>query len=129
MGAMVRSYDEKEEPLDKIFFNKPHTAIHLAPGGAREVPVWAEGARNFRGLVPPSRAHYMALVKLGNGVIEAIIDTGGARSLIDLDTARTLGLKIEMAKSNNMGNFWGPGGEVMGYTGTVRGPIKFHLTG
>ena len=69
----------------------------------------------------------MALVKLGNGVLEAIVDTGGARSLIDLDTAKTLGLEVEMAKSNNMGNFWGPGGEVMGYSGTVRGPIKFQI--
>ena len=70
----------------------------------------------------------MALVKVGKGLIEAIVDTGGARSLIDVDTARTLGLDIELAKSNNMGNFWGPGGEVMGYLGTVRGPIKFQMT-
>ena len=93
------------------------------------MPEWAsKDAINYRGLVPASLSHYMVLIQLGAGICEAIIDTGGARSLIDLDTAKALKLDIELAKKNDMGCFWGPGGEVMGYAGRVKGPIKFQLS-
>ena len=126
MGALVRVFDKDHEVPDKVYLNKPPDKISKAPVGSRTMPDWvSDDVINYRGLVPSSTSHYMALVKLGRGICEAIVDTGGARSLIDLDTAKTLGLKVEMANKNDMGCFWGPGGEVMGYAGRIKGPIKF----
>ena len=41
MGAMIRTFEDQGEKLDKIFLNKPPCPIHLAPLGVRELPEWA----------------------------------------------------------------------------------------
>lgn len=95
------------------------------PAGARGLPEWApKGARNKRGLLPISRSHYIALVAIGGGFCEAIVDTGGARSMLDYDTAVALGLEVELSGGDkNFGSFWGPSGDPISYFGRVRGPV------
>ena len=57
-----------------------------------EMPKWAsKGAHNGRGKVVTTVDQYVALVEVENTVMEAIVDTGGARSLIDYASARALG--------------------------------------
>jgi predicted aspartyl protease len=42
--------------------------------------------------------------------VEALIDTGGARCMIDIETANKLGLEVEVAtKEKNWGSYFGPG--------------------
>ena len=93
------------------------------------MPSWAPpGTKNLRGIVPPSTAHYMGIVGLGQGVLEGIFDTGGARSMIDKNTAELLGLTVEKAKSGtDFGGFIGPGGNSQKYYGRVVGPLKMQL--
>jgi hypothetical protein len=54
----------------------------------------------------------MGLVGIGNGVIEALFDTGGARTMLDKKTALLLGLTITRPpKGQDFGTFVGPGGK------------------
>ena len=62
---------------------------------------------------------------MGNGVLEAIFDTSGARSLIDRNTADKLGYKVYVASSKaEHGSYVGPNGKPVKYYGRVKGPIK-----
>ena len=128
MDALLSSIPEEAavQP-DKVFMNKTADKIIAKPATQRCLPVWAEkGTINLRGLVPTSVAHYMALVGIGKGVCEALVDTGGARSLVDMDTAKKLKLDIEYAgQGKDMGGFYGPGGDTTEYAGRVKGPIHF----
>lgn len=96
------------------------------PAGARGLPKWAkEGAKNGRGMLPISRSHYIGLIAIDGGFCEAIVDTGGARSMIDYESAKALGLNIELAsKERSFGSFWGPSGEPIEYFGRVKGPVE-----
>lgn len=52
------------------------------------------------------------------------MDTGGARSMLDYDTAVALGLEVELSGGDkNFGSFWGPSGDPISYFGRVRGPV------
>ena len=56
----------------------------------RGLPAWAAGQRNMQGLIQFSRSHYGVVAVKGPGeenpvVAEAVIDTGGSKSLIDAD--------------------------------------------
>ena len=62
-----------------------------APQRADAMPAWAtEGALNLRGLTELSPAHYSAVCELGAGVVDVMLDTAGARTMIDLETATRL---------------------------------------
>ena len=61
---------------------------------------------------------------LNDVLVEAIVDTGGARSIIDEHTARELGLHVELATATRgHGAFWGPGATPIKYHGAVPGPV------
>ena len=80
-------------------------------------------------MIRPTGAHFLIPVQLGNGVIDAVLDTGGARSVIDADTARQLGLKIERATARkNFGSFWGPSSKPVNYYGRIKGPVKVRFS-
>lgn len=100
------------------------------PAGAKGLPLWApSGARNGRGLLPISRAHYTALLSIEGAFVEAIIDTGGARSMIDYETAKALGLNIQLADATqSFGSFWGPSGAPCEYFGRVKGPVEIRFS-
>lgn len=56
------------------------------------------------------------------------MDTGGARSMIDHESAKALGLNIELADGNkSFGSFWGPSGEPINYFGRVKGPVDVNF--
>ena len=51
----------------------------------------------------------MVPVQLGNmpgAVVEAIADMGGAKSLLDLESAHITGLSVRMAKDQEFGTLW-----------------------
>lgn len=82
---------------------------------------------NHLGHLPLSPLHFIVTVAINGAVVDAIVDSGGARSLIDSRTARLLGLTWEEAKNGEAGLFWGPGGEPTPYKGLVRGPVKLQF--
>ena len=98
----------------------------------RSLPGWARGHKNLRGLINFSRSHFYAVVAVkGPGsnpssdqaavVGEAVIDTGGSRSLIDADSAEQYGLQVTVGDA---GFFWGPGNKAEPYYGKVEGPVS-----
>ena len=90
----------------------------------RCLPAWAGKRRNLLGLVPFSRCHYFGVVAINDSVIEALLDTGGAKSLVDVDTAEQMGLEV---KQGEAGYFWGPGNTATPYYGRVEGPIRLQF--
>ena len=81
------------------------------------LPEWAEGMLNSRGHVPLSCNHFIGLVAINGTFIECIIDTGGARTMLDKATASAAGLSI---------NLPGEGVEVGGCYGPSRGDIIYY---
>ena len=66
---------------------------------------------------------------LNDVLVEAIVDTGGARSIIDEHTARELGLHVELATATRgHGAFWGPGATPIKYHGVVPGPVHVQFS-
>ena len=90
------------------------------------VPSWAKGLYNKDALdmVRLSTTHYMGTVIINKKLIHAMIDTCGARSMMDKDTALELGFDIEIAtKEKHFGSFYGPGNKTIHYYGRIRGPV------
>lgn len=76
-----------------------------------------------------SSAHYTGLCKIGGGVVEAMLDTGGARSMIDLQTAEMLGLPIERTTSSKyFGCFYSASAVPTPYAGRVKGPVEVRFS-
>ena len=71
----------------------------------RRLPAWAGKRRNLLGLVPFSRCHYFGVVAINDSFIEALLDMGGSKSLVDVDTVEQMGLEV---KQGELGYFWGP---------------------
>jgi len=83
---------------------------------------------NLRGWVPVSLSHYMAVIRIGRGVCEAVIDTGAAKTLIDYDTAIKMGLKVELAtEEKSFGSFWGPSGPERKYYSRIPGEVRIEF--
>ena len=104
-----------------------NTLIRVPENSA--LPDWCdEQDINLRGWVPISLSHYMAVIRIGRGVCEAVIDTGAAKTIIDYQTAMKMGLTIEVAtKENNFGSFWEPSGPESLYYGRVPGKVKIEF--
>lgn len=100
------------------------------PKNPHQMPEWASrDAKNFRSLSTPSRAHYTALCEVGGGVANVMLDTAGARSMIDLATAEQLGLPVEkVTASRYFGSFYSASGVPTAYAGRVKGPIQFRFS-
>ena len=74
---------------------------------------------------------FVLLLQIGDrpgAVTEGIADTGGARSLVDLNSAQSLGLNVTRAKGTEFGTFYGPASELRAYAGVVRGPVAFRFS-
>ena len=79
--------------------------------------------------MPHSLAHYMVTIRIGKGVVDAVIDTGAARTIIDAETAKRMGLPIEVAtRSKSFGTYWGPSGPESHYYGRIPGPVKVEFS-
>jgi hypothetical protein len=100
------------------------------PAGSRGVPAWAPAdAKNFRGLLPVSKAHYLGLVTINGNLTEVVLDTAGSRTMLDSNTAKTLGLKVDWADENStIGTFSGVGGSALKYAGILKGPVEIRFS-
>ena len=115
--------------MDKLYHTKPIMGPVL-PSHPAAKPGWVDASvTNLMGLVPASAAHYMAAVKVNNALMFAIVDTGGARTMMDVTVAEKLGLPVERAtKGRKFGSFWGPGSKEVYYYGKVRGPVRIQVS-
>ena len=108
------------------------TAPPPTPAVSQAMPDRATaGALNCRGRMRQSHDQYVILLQVGEApgaVTEALGDTGGARSLIDLDSAHAMGLQVHHARGSEYGTFYGPGGREQAYLGVVKGPIPLRFS-
>ena len=71
----------------------------------------------------------MATVILEGKLIHTMVDTCGAKSMIDKKTALDLGFEVEVAtRQKHFGSFYGPGDKVIYYYGRIKGPLKVHFS-
>ena len=82
---------------------------------------------NFRGCLGWDSSQFITLVGVaGKCLSEALVDTGGSCSIMDLALARRMGLPVTMAQSTEFGMFTTPGRLApMAYPAAVMGPIDF----
>ena len=67
---------------------------------------------------------FMGLVGIGTSITTAILDTGGARSMCDVETAAKLGIVWQSAKGNEFGSYQGVGGHPVPYAGVAKGALR-----
>ena len=60
-------------------------------------------------------------------VLEGIGDTGATRTLMDMATARGVGLTMETVHGLEFGTYFGPGSKEKPYAGRVVGPVVLHF--
>ena len=69
------------------------------------------------------------MVQIAHVLIESILDTGGARSLIDRATCEAVGLPIEVAtKERHFGRYYGASTGDRFYYGRVPGPLEVRFS-
>ena len=85
-------------------------------------------ALNCRGLLKWTPDQYVLVVQVGDTVVEAIGDTGGSKSLIDVELAKQMGLHMLEAPNGEFGTYYGPGGEEKAYYGKVPGPLTIRFS-
>lgn len=111
------------------------TSVVPVPRG-RERVTWADPhSINVRGRVDPGDCHFLAVCTINGVSTDVVVDTGGARTMMDLNTAVLMGLDVEqvpLEKQRGLeyypfGYYVGPGGLPVPYAGRIRGPfgIKF----
>lgn len=108
--------------------DKEHIAAH--PKVIHKYPAWVNGKVEVDAIrkIKLSDSHYMGTIVLGGVFMHAMLDTCGAKSMIDRRTAEELGFDIEIAtKHNHFGSFYGPGGKVVYYYGRIKGPLEVWL--
>ena len=99
----------------------------------RGLPTWAHlEAQNHRSHVVTTSDQYVILVEIastgqgGKGrpvMLEGIADTGATHTLMDMATARGVGLTVETAHGLEFGTYFGPGSKEKPYAGRVVGPV------
>ena len=71
----------------------------------------------------------MAVVELENTVVEAIINTRGAKPIISRDLPHDLNWEVETPpKGKNFGSYLGLGGKPTRYFGHIPGPVGIRLS-
>ena len=112
-------------------------ATVATPAGAEEVelrlkdrsaPNWAKALRNARGLIAYDDAQYIALIGLKGTLIEGLMDTGGACTIMDMEFARRLGFAVVEQRNAEFGLFSVPGRSTpLPYAGCVEGPVQLQF--
>ena len=149
-GADQVMMGRDSEP-DRVFLSAPPPALSLEQAhepakmvvvtelsqDKLELPDWAPpGCQNVRGMTTISPAHYTAVCGLGKGVCDAMLDTAGARTMMDLKTAELLGLDVEKTTASKyFGSFISASAVPTPNAGRITGPVelqfsdnvKFHL--
>ena len=104
-----------------------HMAIHqlVEPSGTRvHTPDWAQHLLDFTDHLPYDSDLFMSFIGIGTAVTTAILDSGGARSMCDVETAARLGISWVPAKSCEYGCYQGVGGMPVPYQGVARDPLR-----
>ena len=86
-------------------------------------PRWANGLVDLTDNMPYDSDLYLGYVGIGDSVTTAIMDTGGARSMCDTETAAKLGIKWKVAEGGKYGTYIGVGGVATGYQGAAIEPV------
>ena len=77
-----------------------------------EILEWVSlGAINYRGKVQTTGGLYVGLLQLSNmpgTVVEPIANTSEGKLLLDLESARIMGLPVHIVKDWEFGSFYGP---------------------
>lgn len=109
---------------------QPAPLLSKSTRAQKRFPSWTVvGSRDGSDFVRTSRAHYYSLVGIQcpereGALMLGLMDTGGARSMIDLPTARRLGLALRLrGDGEEFGKFWGPDAVLKDYAGIVPGPV------
>lgn len=94
------------------------------------LPDWApEGSVNARGQLNLSPCHYIATCGIGKGVCDAFLDTAGARTMMDLQTAESMNLDVEKTTANKyFGSFISASAVPTPYAGRVKGPVELRFS-
>lgn len=91
--------DEEVGEVDPVLWQQPRMPRPATESNRPLVlPEWAEGLDNKLGYLPLSPFHFIVTVAIGGVVTDAIVDSGGARSLVDSRSARLLGLNWQEAR-------------------------------
>ncbi len=94
----------------------------------RSAPDWAKGLRNARGLVAYDDAQYIAHIGVQGTLIEGLMDTGGACTIMDMAFARKLGFAVKEQRQAEYGLFSVPGRSTpLPYAGCVEGPVELQF--
>ena len=94
----------------------------------RSLPGWAADMLNCRGLVGWDSNQYMACVGVEDRLVEALLDTGGCCSLMDIGMAKKLQLPFQEQRSAEWGMFTVPGRkDPIPYPACIRGPVEIRL--
>lgn len=94
------------------------------------MPSWAPtDAKNARGVCAVNSSHYLALACVDSAVLEVTLDSGGARTMIDSNTARLIGLDVEWAvdTKKHYGTFSGVNGKALQYLGVTKRPVRMQF--
>ena len=101
----------------------------VAKGKYGYLPQWAHELVDMTGNLPYDSDQYMGFVGVGNCVTEAIMDTGGARCMMDAATAVKLGVPYIPAHDREFGTFIGVGGQPTAYKGVSDGAVQLRFSG
>ena len=116
--------------LDAYYAPAGLVVVSELPGDSGALPDWAlSSCINARGVTMTSPSHYIALCGLGNGVCNVLLDTAGAKTMIDLQTAELLGPEVEhTTASKYFGSFISATAVPTPYAGRVKGPISLRFS-
>ena len=128
-GSDADSDDGSTEGVDKVYSTSIRAPM-TAEDRDLELLDWAGGMLNLRGRLPLSRNHFIALVAINGACLECIVDTGGARTMLDRGSAEAAGLKITPPGDGvEVGGYYGPsGGDIIPYAGIVAGPVQLRFS-
>lgn len=91
------------------------------------VPRWGLEYIDLTDNMPYDNDLFIGYVGINKTLTTAIFDSGGARSMVDVDTATKLGIDWVPAKNGEFGSCQGIGGEPLAYTGQARNPVWVQL--
>ncbi len=71
---------------------------------------------------------YVITVQVDKAVIQAMLDTGGYVTLLDIESAKQMNLDYEEAVNGNLGYYYSPGYQPVAYAGVVHGPVELRFS-
>lgn len=89
---------------------------------------WAKGLKSHDGVIQWTPEQYIARVGINGNLIEALLDTGGEKSMVDVSLAELLGLRYQRGRGSEFGKYITAGGHVQPYHGLVRGPVDVRFS-